>query len=154
MNINSLFEGIDYSCEPDHQDFVTFNKADAELQYKMYNIENEKEKKDMLKVENHTKDKNINTEIKQLVINEEEGIVTSIGESRRVYIREEDRKIVQMAKTAKGDEFDKYVGAALALVYQLFGSKTQFKKYVDNEAKYVKQIKEKKEKAKQKKQGN
>ena len=107
----------------------------------------------MLKVENYTKDKYINTEIKQLVINEKEGIVTSIGENHRLSINENDKKIVKMAKTAKGDEFDKYTGAALALVYQLFGSKTQFRKYVDNEAKYVKQIKEKKEKAKQKKQG-
>ena len=152
INIDELFKGIDYGSLPSKQEYVYYTPSDAKIYYEFYKNE-EKEKKDMLKVENYTKDKYINTEIKQLVINEEEGIVTSIGESHRLSINENDKKIVKMAKTAKGDEFDKYTGAALALVYQLFGSKTQFKKYVDNEAKYIAQIKEKKEKAKQKKQG-
>ena len=160
MDIDSLFEGIDYSYEPDHQDFVTFNKADAELQYKMYNKENEKEKETEMrylveKLEPTDTDvvkRDVKKEIKQLVINEEEGIVTAIANNAG-YHHHGDFKTVTLAKTSKDDEFDKYVGAALAIAYQLFGSKTQFRKYVDNEAKYVKQIKEKKEKAKQKKQG-
>lgn len=80
--------------------------------------------------------------LKQIVINEEEGIVTAITNNL-------DGKVVTLAKTAKGDEFDPYVGAALALAYQLFGSKTQFRKYVDEKAKKLSVIKEKKAKAKE-----
>ena len=150
MDINSLFEGIDYSDETNNQEFVTFNKSDLELQYKMYNKENEKEKeKDMIILKNGFKS---TKELKQLVINEDEGIVTAVGEILTT-LNDDTTKSVTLAKTSKDDEFDKYVGAALAIAYQLFGSKTQFRKYVDNEAKYIKQIKEKKENAKQKKQG-
>ena len=80
--------------------------------------------------------------LKQIVINEEEGIVTAITNNY-------EGKVVTLAKTAKGDEFDPYVGAALALAYQLFGSKTQFRKYVDEKAKKLSDIKEKKAKAKE-----
>lgn len=80
--------------------------------------------------------------LRQIVINEEEGIVTAITNNY-------EGKVVTLAKTAKGDEFDPYVGAALALAYQLFGSKTQFRKYVDEKAKKLSDIKEKKAKAKE-----
>ena len=117
INIDELFKGIDYGSLPSKQEYVYYTPSDAKIYYEFYKNE-EKEKKDMLKVENYIKDKYINTEIKQLVINEKEGIVTSIGENHRLSINENDKKIVKMAKTAKGDEFDKYTGAALALVYQ------------------------------------
>lgn len=41
------------------------------------------------------------------------------------------RKPVTMAKTHPEDEFDPYIGSALAICYNLFGSKTQFYKFVD-----------------------
>ena len=40
--------------------------------------------------------------------------------------------VVTMSKTHPDDEFDPYVGSALAICYNLFGSKTQFYKYVDS----------------------
>lgn len=160
IDLDKIMQGIDCSYEPDQQDFVTFNKADVEFQYNMYNIIKEKEKEEkMIKLTKDGKSR----EITQIVINEEEGIVTTVGNKLGLLpvvikkdkdgkeYNENDPKVVTMAKTAEGDEFDKYTGAALALAYQLFGSKTQFRKYVDNEAKYIKQIKEKKEKAKAKK---
>lgn len=160
IDLDKIMQGIDCSYEPDQQDFVTFDKADVEFQYNMYNIIKEKEKEEkMIKLTKDGKSR----EITQIVINEEEGIVTSVGNKLGLppviikkdkdgkEYKENNPKVVAMAKTAEGDEFDKYTGAALALAYQLFGSKTQFRKYVDNEAKYIKQIKEKKEKAKAKK---
>jgi len=160
IDLDKIMQGIDISYEPDQQDFVTFNKADIEFQYEMYNKEKEEEKEEkMIKLTKDGKSR----EITQIVINEEEGIVTTVGNKLGLppvivkkdkdgkEYKENDPKVVTMAKTAEGDEFDKYTGVALALAYQLFGSKTQFRKYVDNEAKYIKQIKEKKEKAKAKK---
>jgi len=87
--------------------------------------------------------KDVKKEIKQLVINEEEGIVTAIANNAG-YHHHGDFKTVTMAKTSKDDEFDKYVGAALAIAYQLFGSKTQFKKYVDENAKEILKVKKNK----------
>lgn len=43
-----------------------------------------------------------------------------------------ENKNVAIARTHPDDEFDKYVGSALAICYSLFGSKTQFQKYVDS----------------------
>lgn len=80
--------------------------------------------------------------LRQIVINEKEGIVTAIT-------GDHDDKVVTMSKCHEEDEFDPYVGAALALAYQLFGSRTQFRKYVDEKAKKLSVIKEKKLKAKE-----
>lgn len=38
---------------------------------------------------------------------------------------------ITKAKTCPEDEFDPYVGSALAICYNLFGSKSQFHKYVN-----------------------
>ena len=173
LDLKKIMQGIDYQPSDSlidkiasstqigrYRDFVTFDKAEVEFMHNMYNKEKEKEKEEkMIKLTKDGKSR----EITQIVINEEEGIVTTVGNKLGLLpvvikkdkngkeYNENDPKVVAMAKTAEGDEFDKYTGAALALAYQLFGSKTQFRKYVDNEAKYIKQIKEKKEKAKAKK---
>jgi len=44
-----------------------------------------------------------------------------------------ETKVVTVSKPNKNDEFDPYIGVALALAYNLFGSKTQFRKYVKEE---------------------
>lgn len=50
-----------------------------------------------------------------------------------------------VVKTHPDDDFDKYVGAALAYVYSEFGSKTQFRKFVDEYSKVLKSREERKE---------
>ena len=45
---------------------------------------------------------------------------------------EQETKVVAMSKPVGDDEFDKYIGVALALAYVTFGSKTKFHKYVDS----------------------
>lgn len=42
-------------------------------------------------------------------------------------------KVVTISNPVKNDEFDPYIGVALALAYNLFGSKTKFRKYVKEE---------------------
>ena len=160
IDIDELFKGIDDGPLPSRQEYVYYTPSDAKIYYEFYKNEKEKEKETKMRylvekldpTNTDVVEKDVKKEIKQIVINEEEGIVTAIANNAG-YHHHGDFKTVTLAKTSKDDEFDKYVGAALAIAYQLFGSKTQFRKYVDNEAKYVKQIKEKKEKAKQKKQG-
>lgn len=44
-----------------------------------------------------------------------------------------EEKVVTQSQPINADEFDPYVGIALALAYNLFGSKTQFRKYVKKE---------------------
>jgi len=44
-----------------------------------------------------------------------------------------EEKVITQSKPNANDEFDPYIGVALALVYNLFGSKTQFRKYVKEE---------------------
>lgn len=44
-----------------------------------------------------------------------------------------ETKVVTVSQPNKQDEFDPYIGVALALAYNLFGSKTQFRKYVKKE---------------------
>ena len=56
-----------------------------------------------------------------------------------------DEKVVTQSQPNNADEFDPYVGVALALAYNLFGSKTQFRKYVKEEI--LKETKEDKDKA-------
>lgn len=50
-----------------------------------------------------------------------------------------------VVKTHPDDEFDKYVGAALAYAYSMFGSKTKFRKFVDENSKVLKSREERKE---------
>ena len=44
-----------------------------------------------------------------------------------------EEKVVTQSQPINTDEFDPYIGVALALAYNLFGSKTQFRKYVKEE---------------------
>lgn len=48
-------------------------------------------------------------------------------------IKPVEEKVVTQSQPSNADEFDPYVGVALALAYNLFGSKTQFRKYVKKE---------------------
>ena len=50
-----------------------------------------------------------------------------------------------MSKLAKGDHYDASVGVALCMAYRDFGSKTKFKKFVEENAKVIeKKIKKEK----------
>ena len=69
------------------------------------------------------------------IINPESRVVTYLSDF-------EDPVIV---KTHPEDDFDKYIGAALAYVYAEFGSKTQFRKFVDEHSKELKSREERKE---------
>ena len=44
-----------------------------------------------------------------------------------------EAKVITQSQPNANDEFDPYIGVALALAYNLFGSKTQFRKYVKQE---------------------
>jgi len=101
-----------------------------------------------------TKEKNMNLkvnllsqELKQVLINEEEKTVTAISEKTSLCIGDEPKKIVTQSHCHKDDEFDPYVGVALAIAYNVFGSKNNFQKFVENEAKSLTIINEKKEEA-------
>lgn len=50
-----------------------------------------------------------------------------------------------VVKTHPEDEFDHYVGAALAYAYSKFGSKAEFRRWVDGNSKEVKSSQEKKQ---------
>jgi len=50
-----------------------------------------------------------------------------------------EEKVITQSKPNANDEFDPYIGVALALAYNLFGSKTQFRKYVKEEILKVKE---------------
>lgn len=68
------------------------------------------------------------------IINPESKVVTYLSDF-------EDPVVV---KTHPEDDFDKYIGAALAYVYAEFGSKTQFRKFVDSHSKELKSREERK----------
>lgn len=72
------------------------------------------------------------------MIQKNNGVIKRL-ESDKYFINE-DKKIVTVkkpddsvikVKCDKRDEFDPYVGVALAMAYKEFGSKAAFKKYVD-----------------------
>lgn len=85
--------------------------------------------------------------IKSITINEKKKVVTIVADDMvkvstnglNKVIRmlggeaeDVDTKVVGMSNPVGDDEFDKYVGVALALAYVTFGSKTKFHKYVDS----------------------
>lgn len=75
------------------------------------------------------------------------------GPSESFIINPESRAVTYLSdfedpvivKTHPEDDFDKYIGAALAYVYAEFGSKTQFRKFVDEHSKELKSREERKE---------
>ena len=94
-----------------------------------------------------------NKDLTQIIIDEDRKTVTAIAEEHTALTKAfglDARKRVTVAKASEKDEFDKYVGTALAIVYQLFGSKEEFHKFVrENElVNDIKKKKEAKEKAK------
>lgn len=140
IDIDSLFEGIDYSYKPDNQAFVTFNKADAELQYKMYNNKNNEKENNIMKINNKN--------LKYIIIDEDRKTVTTITTDEQSdmarMLQLDAEKHVTVAKASDGDEFDPYVGVAMTLAYQLFGSKENFRKFV-RENEVVKNLKKERE---------
>ena len=75
-------------------------------------------------------------------INEEKKVVTLVAQEKNecpLNTALKDRKLnkVSIVKCHKDDDFDKYIGAALAYMYNKFGSKTAFRKWVDENAKVV-----------------
>lgn len=104
-------------------------------------------------------------EVKTIQVNNKEKLVTVVSKDHEAMaynginkvinlFREEEgkkplefepreEKVVTISKPNANDEFDPYVGVALALAYNLFGSKTKFRKFVKHEI-----LKEPKEKNK------
>lgn len=94
-------------------------------------------------------------EVRLIQVNKEKKLVTvvsadlaaisfnGIGKLINILREEEGRKplkhtpkpekVVTISNPVKDDEFDPYIGVALALAYNLFGSKTKFRKYVKEE---------------------
>jgi DNA-binding protein YbaB len=68
-----------------------------------------------------------------ITINEAERVVTVVFPNGKK----------AMSRCSKDDKFDPYVGVALCIAAEQFGSKTKFKKYVDEHGKNVKAKKEK-----------
>lgn len=65
--------------------------------------------------------------ITSITANKNKGITTVVFEDGEV----------QMSKLAKGDHYDASVGVALCIAYREFGSKTKFKKFVEENAKVI-----------------
>ena len=101
---------------------------------------NKKEKeKDIMKINNK--------ELKQIIIDRDRKTVTTITEETTPLTKTfglEPLKKVTVAKASKDDEFDPYVGVAMTLAYQLFGSKENFRKFV-RESELVNDVKKNKE---------
>ena len=88
-----------------------------------------------------------NKDLTQIIIDEDRRTVTAIAEERTAFAKAfglYPRKRVTVSKASENDEFDKYVGTALVIVYQLFGSKEEFHKFV-RENELVNDIKKKKD---------
>ena len=89
-----------------------------------------------------------NKALKQIIIDEDRKTVTAVAiDDPSVYdhyLGLEPIKYVTVAKASEEDDFDPYVGVAMALVYQLFGSKENFRKFV-RENGLVKNIKKERE---------
>ena len=87
-------------------------------------------------------------ELKQIIIDEDRKTVTTITTDSQTDIaclfNIEPKKYVTVAKASKDDDFDLYVGVAMTLAYQLFGSKENFRKFV-RENKLVKNLKKERE---------
>lgn len=89
-----------------------------------------------------------NKELKQIIIDEDRRTVTAIMTDEQSlydhYLGLEPIKYVTVAKASDEDDFDPYVGVAMTLAYQLFGSKENFRKFV-RENGLIKNLKKEKE---------
>lgn len=89
-----------------------------------------------------------NKELKQIIIDEDRKTVTAIMTDEQSlydhYLGLEPIKYVTVAKASDEDDFDPYVGVAMTLAYQLFGSKENFRKFV-RENGLVKNLKKERE---------
>ena len=115
------------------QKAIRISKLDAET------IKSEGEN-DIMKINNKA--------LKQIIIDEDRKTVTAIATDDPSvydhYLGLEPIKYVTVAKAAEEDDFDPYVGVAMALAYQLFGSKENFRKFV-RENGLVKSLKKERE---------
>lgn len=101
------------------------------------NLEIKKEKEsDIMKINNK--------ELKQIIIDKDRKTVTTITETPAPLFGLEPLKNISVAKASKDDEFDPYVGVAMTLAYQLFGSKENFRKFV-RESELINDVKKNKE---------
>jgi hypothetical protein len=106
------------------------------------NIENTNKEKenDIMKINNK--------DLKQIIIDEDRKTVTAITTDDQSfynrYLGLEPIKHVTVAKSSDEDDFDPYVGVAMTLAYQLFGSKENFRKFV-RENGLVKNLKKERE---------
>ena len=93
-----------------------------------------KDQQDLYKMIFGGDEKSMGTKKKMsITINEAERVVTVVFPNGKK----------AMSRCSKDDKFDPYVGVALCIAAEQFGSKTKFKKYVDEHGKNVKAKKEK-----------
>ena len=89
-----------------------------------------------------------NKALKQIIIDEDRRTITAITTDSQTDVAHmfgtEPKKYVTVAKASKDDDFDPYVGVAMTLAYQLFGSKENFRTFV-RENKLVRNLKKEKE---------
>ncbi len=126
---------------------ITIDNTDK----KDFNDLSKKEAKELLQKTNKEKEKDImkinDKDLKQIIIDEDRKTVTTITEEAGQFTKAfglEPVKKVTVAKASDKDEFDPYVGVAMTLAYQLFGSKENFRKFV-RENGLVKNLKKERE---------
>lgn len=78
------------------------------------------------------------------VVNKTGKIFFDTKNKTTTYLIPEEKDPV-VVKTHPDDEFDRYIGAALAYTYSKFGSKAKFRRWVDDNSKEVKSSQEKKQ---------
>ena len=136
-------------------DYVYVDRFPTEYSYDVYKPEqecygwnmiaeinkNEKEEENgIMKINNKA--------LQQIIIDEDRRTITAITTDSQTDMAHmfgiEPKKYVTVAKASKDDDFDPYVGVAMTLAYQLFGSKENFRKFV-REDKLVRNLKKEKE---------
>ena len=122
-----------YEDDPVIQKAIHISELDAE-------ITSSKGENDVMKINSKA--------LKQIIIDEDRKTVTAIATDDpsvyNHYLGLEPMKYVTVAKAADEDDFDPYVGVAMTLAYQLFGSKENFRKFV-RENGLVKNLKKERE---------
>ena len=130
---------IDISYTDDQKDINDVNID--QLREAIENTNKNEKESDIMKINDK--------ELKQIIIDEDRKTVTAITETPDTLrpffgLDPKPTKHVTYSKSSDGDEFDKYVGVALALVYQQFGSKEEFHKFV-RESELINDVKKNKE---------
>lgn len=128
-----------YTVTIDNTDKKDVNDLSKEEVKELVQKTNKEKEKDIMKINDK--------DLKQIIIDEDRKTVTTITEGAGQLTKAfglEPVKKVTVAKASEADEFDPYIGVAMTLAYQLFGSKENFRKFV-RESEAVKNLKKERE---------